>query len=151
MILSNNPSIDVEDLMRRVRAEAARLRDGGELERGRHDRASTPSERLNDIIDRQNTIAAYLVEAELRNQPRTQVPARFAKLHGLGRRPIQLMLRVVNYLFKPQREVSAAQNEAIREMSALLAAGAQDLNNLNRRVSALTERLEQPESTINNT
>ena len=141
MILPNNPSIDVEALMRRVRAEAARLRDGGDLEIARRQRLDTPSNRLGEIMDRQNAIMAFLARAEQRNLPRTQVPARFAKLHRLGRGPVQFMLRAVNYLQKPQREVAAAQNAALREVTALLAAAAQDLHNLNERVAALTERL----------
>lgn len=143
MILPNNPSIDVEALMRRVRSEAARLRDGGDLERARRQRWNTPSNRIGEIMDRQNAIEAFLARAEQRNLPRTQVPARFARLHRLGRRPVQFILRVLNYLNKPQREVAAAQNAALREITALLAAAAQDLHNLNARVTALTERLEE--------
>lgn len=143
MILPNNPSIDVEALMRRVRTEAARLRDGGDLERARRQRWNTPSNRIGEIMDRQNAIEAFLARAEQRNLPRTQVPARFAKLHRLGRRPVQFILRALNYLNKPQREVAAAQNAALREITALLAAAAQDLHNLNARVTALTERLEE--------
>ena len=151
MILSNNPSVDVEALMRRVRAEAVRLRDSGDLEAARRQRWETPSDRLTAIIDRQNTIVAFLATAEHRNQPRTQVPARFAKLHVFGTLPAKFMLRVLNYLYKPQREVATAQNAALREITALIAAAAQDLNDLNRRVAALTERLEPRESNTEGT
>lgn len=146
MILPNNPSIDVDALMHRVRTEAARLRDGGELEHARRRRSETPSDRLNEIIDRQNAIVAAVATAELRNRPRTQVPARFARFHALGKAPFQFVLRALNYLSKPQREVSTAQNVALREISGLLAAAAQDLHSLNQRVSALAERERPRES-----
>jgi polyhydroxyalkanoate synthesis regulator phasin len=61
------------------------------------------------------------------------------------------MLRIFNYLFKQQREVDAAQNAALREMTWLVVAAAQDLTNLTKRVSELTERLERLESNIEKT
>lgn len=151
MILTNNPSIDVESLMRRVHDEAARLRAGGELEESRRQRREAPSDRLNAIIDRQNAILALLATAEHRNQPRTQVPARFSSLHGLGKRPVKFMLRALNYFFRPQREVASAQNAALYELTALVSAAAQDVNNLNRRLSVLAERIDLRESTTDKT
>jgi len=151
MIRSNNPSIDAEALMRRVRDEADRLRAGGALEDARRQRWDAGSNRLTEIIDRQNAIIVFLNDAEHRNQPRTQVPFRLTKLHGMGEKPVQFMLRIFNYLFKQQREVDAAQNAALREMTWLVVAAAQDLTNLTKRVSELTERLERLESNIEKT
>jgi hypothetical protein len=151
MIRSNNPSIDAEALMRRVRDEADRLRAGGALEDARRQRWDAGSNRLTEIIDRQNAIIVFLNDAEHRNQPRTQVPYRLTKLHGMGEKPVQFMLRIFNYLFKQQREVDAAQNAALREMTWLVVAAAQDLTNLTKRVSELTERLEALESNIEKT
>jgi hypothetical protein len=151
MIRSNNPSIDAEALMRRVRDEADRLRAGGALEDSRRQRWDAGSNRLTEIIDRQNAIIVFLNDAEHRNQPRTQVPYRLTKLHGMGEKPVQFMLRIFNYLFKQQREVDVAQNAALREMTWLVVAAAQDLTNLTKRVSELTERLERLESNIEKT
>jgi hypothetical protein len=151
MIRSNNPSIDAEALMRRVRDEADRLRAGGALEDARRQRWDAGSNRLTEIIDRQNAIIVFLNDAEHRNQPRTQVPYRLTKLHGMGEKPVQFMLRIFNYLFKQQREVDASQNAALREMTWLVVAAAQDLTNLTKRVSELTERLERLESNIEKT
>jgi hypothetical protein len=151
MIRSNNPSIDAEALMRRVRDEADRLRAGGALEDARRQRWDAGSNRLTEIIDRQNAIIVFLNDAEHRNQPRTQVPYRLTKLHGMGEKPVQFMLRIFNYLFKQQREVDVAQNAALREMTWLVVAAAQDLTNLTKRVSELTERLERLESNIEKT
>jgi hypothetical protein len=151
MIRSNNSSIDAEALMRRVRDEADRLRAGGALEDARRQRWDAGSNRLTEIIDRQNAIIVFLNDAEHRNQPRTQVPYRLTKLHGMGEKPVQFMLRIFNYLFKQQREVDVAQNAALREMTWLVVAAAQDLTNLTKRVSELTERLEALESNIEKT
>jgi hypothetical protein len=151
MIRSNNSSIDAEALMRRVRDEADRLRAGGALEDARRQRWDAGSNRLTEIIDRQNAIIVFLNDAEHRNQPRTQVPYRLTKLHGMGEKPVQFMLRIFNYLFKQQREVDVAQNAALREMTWLVVAAAQDLTNLTKRVSELTERLERLESNIEKT
>ena len=137
--------------MRRVRDEADRLRAGGALEDARRQRWDAGSNRLTEIIDRQNAIIVFLNDAEHRNQPRTQVPFRLTKLHGMGEKPVQFMLRIFNYLFKQQREVDAAQNAALREMTWLVVAAAQDLTNLTKRLSELTERLERLESNIEKT
>jgi hypothetical protein len=146
MIKPNNPLVDAEALMLRVREGAARLRSGNELDDARLKRWNAATNRLPEIIDRQNAIIVHLALSDNRNQPRTQVPARLAKLRAFGDAPVRLMLRIVNYLFKQQREVDAAQNIALREMSALIAAAAQDLNDINKRLSDLTERLERQQS-----
>lgn len=151
MIKGNNPSVDTEALMLRVREEAARLRSGTALDEARRKRWDTAINRLPEIIDRQHAIMVHLAAAEHRNQPRTQLPARLVKLHAFGKPPIQLLLRVVNYLFKQQREVDAAQNAALHEMTALVVAAAQDLTNLTKRLSELTERLESRESSTDKT
>ena len=151
MIEANNPSVDVEELMQRVRAEAARLRSGRALDDARSERWNVNSNRLNEILDRQNSIALALDTAEFRNQPRTQIPPRLARLEAVGERPVRLLLRVVNYLFKQQREVDAAQNAALREMSALVVAAAQDLSNLTKRVAELQQRLDEREGKTDRT
>jgi hypothetical protein len=151
MIKANNPLVDTEALMRRVREEAERLRPGNELDEARRKRWNRSVNRLPEIIDRQNAIIVHLAMADQRNQPRTQLPARFGKLYRFGKRPVQFLLRVVNYLFKQQREVDSAQNAALREMTALVVAAAQDLTHLTKRVAELTERLESQESTNDNT
>ncbi len=151
MIKPNNPLVDAEALMLRVREGAARLRSGNELDDARLKRWNAATNRLPEIIDRQNAIIVHLALAENRNQPRTQVPGRLAKLRTFGDAPLRLMLRIVNYLFKQQREVDAAQNVALREMSALIVAAAQDLNDINKRLSDITERLERQQSDTDKT
>ncbi len=137
--------------MRRVRDEAKRLRSSRTLDEARRERWNAGTSRLVQILERGNTIAVSLEAAELRNLPRTQIPKRLARLRGVGERPMRLVLRAFNYLFKQQREVNAAQNAALREMASLLVAAAQDLATLTKRVAELTDRLEQREGPLDKT
>jgi len=151
MIKGNTRTVDVEALMRRVRDEAERLRSGRTLDEARRQRWNTSTNRLIEILDRENTIVLSLDAAESRNLPRTKIPTRLARLHGFGAVPVRLILRVFNYLFKQQREVNAAQNTALREMAALVVAAAADLTTLTKRVAELTDRLEQREGQLDKT
>ncbi len=98
--------------MLRVREEAARLRSGTALDDARRKRWNTGPNRLPEIMDRQNAINVHWLRPNIVTQPRTQIPPRLAKLHAFGKAPVQLILRILNYLFKQQREVDTAQNLA---------------------------------------
>jgi hypothetical protein len=143
MIRPNNPTIDVDELMQRVRAQAERLRSGDILEEARDRRRSTSGTRLVKALDRHEAISSLLDAAEQRNLPRTQVPQRLARLRALGERPARFMLRVYNYVFREQREIDASQTHAMREMVALLHVVGGHLANLTERVAELEERLER--------
>ncbi len=113
MIRANNPEIDVYDLMKRVRAEADRIRVNGSIDerfwRDDDDR------RMARAVDRHHFIASLVNEAEENNKPRSNWPRRLALFARTG--PIaRFFMRVWNYFFKQQREKDAAIVRALREM-----------------------------------
>jgi len=110
MILNNNPAIDVDELMKRVRAEASRLRSGGALEFRRGEPRNMNDMQLAKAIDRHHAVSTLLAEAETWNRP-VQVPQRLRRFGPLGR----FVTRVVNYLFKNQRQAIAAIIHSNRE------------------------------------
>ena len=110
MILNNNPAIDVDELMKRVRAEAARLRSGGALEFRRGEPRNMNDMQLAKALDRHHAVSTLLSEAEAWNRP-VQVPQRLRRFGPLGR----FMTRVVNYVFKNQRQAIAAIIHSNRE------------------------------------
>lgn len=141
MIRPNNITIDVNELMQRVRAQADHLRKGTAIDDARNRRRSSSDIRVVKALDRHEAISSLLDVAEQRNLPRTQVPQRLARMRGLGERPTRFMLRVFNYLFRQQREVDTAQTHAMREMLTILYVVGRHLSNLTERVVELEERL----------
>jgi hypothetical protein len=142
MIRPNNPAVNVDELMVKVRAQAEQLRKGTVIDDARDRRRSSSGGRLLSSLDRHEAINSLLDIAEQRNRPRTQVPQRLARMRGLGERPTRFMLRVFNYFFRQQREVDAAQTHAMREMMTILYVVGRHLSNLTDRVADLEERLE---------
>jgi hypothetical protein len=93
MIGPNDPEIDVDELMLRVKREAARIR-----------------------VARHATVLALLAEAERKNGARREWPPRLRLLTRTG--PIgRGLLRLWNYQIKEQREKDALIIAAVRRMA----------------------------------
>jgi O-antigen chain-terminating methyltransferase len=114
MILKNNPAIDVDELMQRVRAEAEHLRASGAIEFRRGEPRNLDDVRLARALDQQRVVAGLLAGAENANQ-RFDVPRRLQRFGPLAR----FLTRIINYLFKRQREYNANLTTAAREMLAM--------------------------------
>jgi len=113
MIRPNNPDIDVDDLMLRVKREAARIRTAlaGDRAHAEPDRAGERS-----AVALHYAVLALLSEAERKNRVRREWPPRLrimARTGPLGR----ALLRLWNYLFKEQREKDALIIAAVRRIA----------------------------------
>lgn len=113
MIRPNNPEIDVDELMLRVKREAVRIRaaladdpahagaDGGER---------------RSAVARHHAILALLAEAERKNRVRREWPPRLCVMERTG--PIgRALLKLWNYQFKEQREKDALIIAAVRRIA----------------------------------
>jgi O-antigen chain-terminating methyltransferase len=120
MIRANNPAIDVVELMKRVRTEAAKIRVSGSIEQRRAGFQDDDDRRTARALDRHHFVSSLLNNAEAKNRPRAEWPRRLRFLRVLE--PISHFgLRVWNYLFKEQREKDAEMLHAMREIIAMTA------------------------------
>jgi len=111
MIEPNNPEIDVEELMTRVRSEVRRRQFGT---------PDGPAGLAGFTVPADAAPTESHVDAAARfAQVRTSLPARFA-VFPLGRPPVRrFLLKVLALLFRDQRRVNAELVAALREQNAL--------------------------------
>lgn len=113
MIETNNPDINVNDLMEQVRAEAAKRR-------------SNISVKVTQLAIEKNTsdienfkilnIQALINNAENRSQVRTKWPDKLNKFPlNVSKKLQQLILKSLNFFFKEQRVVNISLAQAGRE------------------------------------
>jgi predicted SAM-dependent methyltransferase len=157
MIASNNSSVDVDDLMRRVREEAAvmRARDTGEITSG-----PLPSESMaaDGVVDlsRHAIIGSLIEDAARMSRPRTTLPRRLERMpYRLGAPIFVFALRILKYIFKDQAHVNASTQQALRELLryattiggyvAQMSALARDQRNVARNMATLAARLDASE------
>jgi predicted SAM-dependent methyltransferase len=151
MIAPNNPAIDVDDLMERVRDEAAAIRNRIAERVG--EPAATQVERVLDVGLSRDTAIAQLVEDAARNsRPRTAIPKRLSRMPWRLAQPlVRFCLRILNYALKDQRHVNTATQQALRELLRLvtgiggnvaqMAALAPDQQNSLRDIASLEARM----------
>lgn len=137
MIRANNPEIDVDELMGRVREEAAQLRASGVVEARRGDRHDIDDRAVARALERHRAIETHLREAEERNRRRAALPHRFARFEGLLGFAGRFVLRAFNYATKQQREVAAAQTQALRIVAETAASAAEYAQRLSSRIDEL--------------
>jgi hypothetical protein len=112
VIRPNNPDIDVDELMLRVKREAARIRAalGDAADPGAHGSAQ------RSAVARHHAVLALLAEAERKNRVRREWPQRLRVMERTG--PLgRALLRLWNYQFKEQREKDALIIAAVRRIA----------------------------------
>jgi hypothetical protein len=116
---SSESPTDVDALMARVKAEAARRR-----------RSGTPVADLD----------AGIAEAAARNEPRTNLP-RHLMIFPLSLAPVRaLLVRASNLASQDQRRVNAALIDALRESAACTTELEARVAELEQRIRALEQR-----------
>lgn len=145
MIRANNPAIDVDALRARIGATAARLRESG-IEERRDGATASDSDSTRALLLHYRNVSALLDRAEDFNYPLVRVPQRLAKLRFVADRPARFMLKLFNYVFRRQRNVSAAQTQAVRELAEVSATSTRRLLQLEREVERLRKIVEQQRS-----
>lgn len=120
MIRGNNPEIDVLELMKRVRKEAATLRVNGSIEERRLGWQDDDDRRASRAVERHHYVTKLLAEYEAKNVPRSNWPKRMSFIGRTG--PLgKLMLGMWNYFFKEQREKDAFVLQSLTELVAMSA------------------------------
>jgi 2-polyprenyl-3-methyl-5-hydroxy-6-metoxy-1,4-benzoquinol methylase len=118
MIRPNNPEIDVDELMARVRTEAALIRAAGPLDEAGAGLDERTARRVARAVERYHVVWSLLDSAVRKNMPRREWPQRLRFLTRFG--PLaRAGLRAWNYLFKEQREKDAVILQALRELAAM--------------------------------
>jgi len=118
MIRPNNPEIDVDELMQRVRSEADLMRAGGALGEAAAGLDDRTARRVARSLERYHVVWSLLDSAVRKNLPRREWPQRLRLLTRFG--PLaRAGLRAWNYLFKEQREKDAVILQALRELAVV--------------------------------
>ena len=113
MIETNNPDIDVNNLMEQVRSEAAKRRSNLCLKV-----TQLVTEKSIDDVENLKilNIQALINNAENRSQIKTKWPNKLNKFPlNLSKQFQQIILKLLNFLFKEQRVVNISLVQAGRE------------------------------------
>nr|QOL00463.1 hypothetical protein [uncultured organism] len=138
MILNNNPAINVDELMKRVREAAEQIRTSGAIEFRRGEPRNQDEIRLAQSLDRHRIVTRLLDGAEAATVP-LGVPRRLRAFGALG----AFITRVFNYFFKRQREYNGALLATGRELISLALVTGDTLTKTIENLAALeTYRME---------
>jgi O-antigen chain-terminating methyltransferase len=168
MFEANNPEIDVDELMQKIREEVAKLKKDSKIEL-----VSTPKPfsslnlKMDNYTSAMNAIINYieglLKNAESRAISRTKWPDNLNRFPFNFSKGIQkLALKILNFIFKDQREVNFNVINALKESVALnrqligqietlrsqLAQESHHLAAMDTRIQELCERLGTVDSSI---
>ncbi|MEQ8464867.1 class I SAM-dependent methyltransferase [Coleofasciculus sp. E1-EBD-02] len=136
MIEANNPEIDVDDLMEKVREEVAK-RQAKPFTKENSNRQ--PSIGINPLLAHQ--IQAFLNNAESKSQVRTEFPEKLNRFpFTLSRRFQKFVLRLYAFLFKEQRAVNFSLIQALRESFALNQQLSEQIADLQSQLKSIDER-----------
>ncbi|MBV6623528.1 MAG: methyltransferase domain-containing protein [Rivularia sp. (in: Bacteria)] len=114
MIESNNPEIDVDELMQKIREEVARRKN--QIPQSFAD-SKSDTEKINFNF---NYIEALIQNAETRASVRTKFPEKFNRFSfPLSDKIKQYCLKIINFIFKDQREVNLNLINALKQSTLL--------------------------------
>lgn len=118
MIEANNPEIDVDELMEKVREEVARRQNQALGKENYVGTNEPPKKGINSLLLHQ--IQALLNNAESKSQVRTEFPEKYNRFpFTISRRLQRFILKLYAFLFKEQRAVNFSLVQALRESIAL--------------------------------
>ncbi|MEQ9359177.1 class I SAM-dependent methyltransferase [Coleofasciculus chthonoplastes] len=139
MIEANNPEIDVDELMEKVREEVAK-RNTKPFTKENVNRQPTLG--INPLLAHQ--IQAFLNNAESKSQVRTEFPEKLNRFpFTLSRRLQKFILRLYAFLFKEQRAVNFSLIQALRESFALNQQLSEQMAALQSQLKLMDKRYEK--------
>ncbi|HEY9652633.1 MAG TPA: methionine biosynthesis protein MetW, partial [Coleofasciculaceae cyanobacterium] len=148
MIEANNPEIDVNELMEKVREEVARRKSIFTSENNSLPVDNKKSILLNSI----QNIEILLSNAEVKSQIRTEFPQKFSRFPFNISKPLQsFILKVYAFLFKEQRVVNLSLIQAFRESLSLNQQLIEQIKALQLQMKELSDRLTVSEQRITTT
>ncbi|MBE9166038.1 methyltransferase domain-containing protein [Pleurocapsales cyanobacterium LEGE 06147] len=145
MIESNNPEINVDELMEKIREEVAKRKTDYRPSQ------TKSSLSISSLSNHLNQIEALLKNAESRSLTRTKLPAKYYKL-PLAEKLEKFILKTFNLLFRDQREVNynltsafkqsiSINRQLITEIEVLRSQLDKRLGNVASRTQSVDERL----------
>ncbi|WP_019508168.1 bifunctional 2-polyprenyl-6-hydroxyphenol methylase/3-demethylubiquinol 3-O-methyltransferase UbiG [Pleurocapsa sp. PCC 7319] len=138
MIDSNNPEINVDELMEKVREEVANRQENFRPSR------TKPALSISALSNNLNSIEGLLENAESRSLLRTKLPAKYYKF-PLAEKLEKYILKTFNLLFRDQREVNHNLTNAFKQSININRQLILEIENLR---SQLNERLGAVENRI---
>ncbi|MFP5268874.1 class I SAM-dependent methyltransferase [Coleofasciculus sp.] len=149
MIEANNPEIDVDELMKKVREEVAKLQNKPLWKEKSTGINLQPNNGINLRIISQ--IQALLNNAESKSQVRTEFPEKLNRFPFTISRDLQrFVLKLYTFLFKEQRAVNFSLIQALRESLALNQQLNQQIAVLQDQIKSMDERHLKKYSSIKN-
>ncbi|MEQ8757935.1 MAG: class I SAM-dependent methyltransferase [Coleofasciculus sp. G1-WW12-02] len=149
MIEANNPEIDVDELMKKVREEVAKLQNKPLWKEKSTGINLQPNNGINLRIISQ--IQALLNNAESKSQVRTEFPEKLNRFPFTISRDLQrFVLKLYTFLFKEQRAVNFSLIQALRESLALNQQLNQQIAVLQDKIKSMDERHLKKYSSIKN-
>src|SRR6476469_1713468 len=144
MIEANNPEINVDELMDKIRQEVAMRQSSLPVdERGW---AMTPT-----MVANINQIEALLNNAEFKAQVLTDLPKKLDKFPFNISKPLQkFALKLYGFLFKEQRAVNFSLIEAVRESLALNKQLIEQIKALQVQMNGMSDRITATDARVNN-
>ncbi len=147
MIETNNPEIDVDLLMDKVRAEVEKRSNpfGKIIEQA--------SEKIaNDSINlKLLNIQALFSNAENRSQVRTKLPDKLNKFPlNLSKKFQQIIIKIINFLFKEQRVINISLSQAGRESLEIERELVKQIGSLQIQINSIEVRLNNIETSKQN-
>lgn len=152
MFDSNNPEINIDELMQKIHEEVAK--------RQRYSQPLTTKNNadITDLMSKIDHIESLLINAESRAYARTKWPDKLNRFPFNFRSKLQkFILKLINFLFKDQREVNlnlilafkasvTANRQLIEQIHTLKAQIDEGLVNTDRRFQGIDERLSTVDS-----
>lgn len=144
MIEANNPEIDVNELMEKIRKEVAKRQ--GIVASGNN---KLSIDKLTSILNNIQNIEILLNNAEAKSQVRTEFPQKFTRFPFKISKPLQsFVLKVYTFLFKEQRVVNLSLIQAFRESLVLNRQLIEQIKTLQLQVKELSDCLAVSEQRI---
>lgn len=152
MFDSNNPEINIDELMQKIHEEVAK--------RQRYSQPLTTKNNadITDLMSKIDHIESLLINAESRAYARTKWPDKLNRFpFNFSSKLQKFILKLINFLFKDQREVNlnlilafkasvTANRQLIEQINTLKAQIDEGLVNTDRRFQGIDERLSTVDS-----
>jgi len=140
MIEDNNPEINVDELMQKIREEVAKRRSYSEFKN------TTFKPKIFKMMATFNPILAeieaLLRNAESRSEVRTKWPDNLNKFpFNLNKKIQKFLLKILNFLFKDQREVNFNLIRALKESILLNRQLIEQITSLRSQIEQIDEHL----------
>ncbi|MBS9387990.1 MAG: methyltransferase domain-containing protein [Dolichospermum sp. WA123] len=146
MIESQNPEINVDELMEKIRLEVNNRKSSFPINQSISNETNVLQD--NDLIDRFYRIEALLNNSELYYQVPTELPEKINKFPFSIGIIKKVILKIYGFIFKKQRVVNNNLIQAVRESLQLNQSLMSKLDSIEKRIDSTEQRIDSTEQRI---